>query len=263
MQFPDLDPVALQLGPLVLRWYALAYMGGFLLGWWYALWFVRRDPDKRPSPPEIEEYMPWAVAGVILGGRFGYVLFYQTGYYLSHPLEILKVWHGGMSFHGGALGVILSLLVFAAVKKISPRRMADVICCAVPIGLLLGRIANFINGELYGRVTDVSWGMVFPGGGDLPRHPSQLYEAALEGLLLFTALFLLARRQFIRDHAGILTGVFLAGYGLCRSFVELFREPDQQLGLFFGLVSMGQLLSLPMILGGAYLVYYSYRWPPR
>jgi phosphatidylglycerol:prolipoprotein diacylglycerol transferase len=197
------------------------------------------------------------VVGVILGGRLGYVLFYNTGYYLNNPLEALAVWHGGMSFHGGMLGVVAAIFLFSHKRGFSPLALGDLISCAVPIGLFFGRIANFVNAELWGRVTDVSWGVIFPGerAGGLPRHPSQLYEAALEGLVLFIVLAVLAHRPAIRNRPGTLGGIFLAGYGLSRIFVEHFREPDPQLGyLLGGNVTMGQILSLPMVLIGLALI---------
>jgi phosphatidylglycerol:prolipoprotein diacylglycerol transferase len=257
LEFPNIDPVALALGPVEIRWYALAYLAGFILGWRYALYLAGRDADLRPSREDVDDFLPWAVLGVILGGRLGYVLFYQSGFYLENPLAILQVWKGGMSFHGGALGVIFALFVYPYLKKFPMLRLADIVCAAVPIGLFFGRIANFVNGELYGRVTDVSWGIVFPGGGPEPRHPSQLYEAALEGALLFLILFAVIRSDRLRNMPGLTAGLFLAGYGLFRGFVEFFREPDAHLGFVYEFLSMGQLLSLPMILAGAGLAVYA------
>jgi phosphatidylglycerol:prolipoprotein diacylglycerol transferase len=259
LTFPNIDPVAIALGPIQIRWYALAYLAGILLGWFYALKIVRQNEEKglRPNRVDIDDFIPFAVLGVILGGRLGYILFYQPSYYLSRPLEILQLWHGGMSFHGGALGVIVAIIAYTLIRKIPMLRFADVICAVVPIGLFFGRVANFINGELYGRVTDAPWGMVFPGGGDAPRHPSQLYEAALEGGLLFMVLFFLIRSEFVRTHAGIISGAFLAGYGLCRMFIELFREPDWYLGFVAGPLTMGQILCLPMIVAGGGLIVYA------
>lgn len=260
LTFPNIDPVAISIGPLDIRWYALAYLTGILLAWVYALQFVKRDEPfgLRPNRADIDDFVPWAVLGVILGGRVGYTLFYQFSYYASNPLEIFQVWHGGMSFHGGAAGVTLALVIYALMKKFSPRRLADVVTCGIPIGLGLGRVANFINGELYGRVTDVSWGIVFPHGGDQPRHPSQLYEAFLEGPVLFLMLFLLMRNNYIRRQLpGVVTGVFLIGYAASRAFVEMFREPDDYLGFFFGSFTMGQLLCIPMVLVGAGVISYA------
>jgi phosphatidylglycerol:prolipoprotein diacylglycerol transferase len=268
LQFPNINPVAVSLGPLKIRWYALAYLAGFLLGWRYVLYLIgldqdRRDGVRRVEKVEIDDFMTWAILGVILGGRIGYVLFYDLGMYLQHPLQIFEVWQGGMSFHGGAMGVIIAMIVFAARRKIPVLRLTDLVCCAVPIGLFFGRVANFINGELFGRVTDAPWGMVFPNGGDLPRHPSQLYEAGLEGLTLFTILCVLAHREKIRSRPGIISGVFLIGYALCRITVENFRQPDAQLGFIFAAVTMGQILSVPMIIFGLVLIVRAFRVPQR
>ncbi len=261
MPFPDIDPVALSIGPLQIRWYALAYLAGFLIGWKYVLYLVKKDQDKGITPQHIDDFLTWAIVGVIVGGRLGYVLFYQADVYLRDPLEIFKVWHGGMSFHGGALGVIIAMIVFAARRKIAVLRLTDLVCCAVPIGLFFGRLANFVNGELFGRVTDVPWGVIFPHGGDLPRHPSQLYEAALEGLVLFSAMAVLAHKDPVRNRPGILSGVFLIGYGLSRIVIEFFREPDVQLGYLMGFVTMGQVLSVPMIVFGLILIARAMRRP--
>ena len=257
LPFPEIDPVAFSIGPLMVRWYALAYIGGFLVGWRYALYLCGLSKDARPNAADIDDFLPWGILGVILGGRIGYVLFYQLPMYIADPLEILKVWNGGMSFHGGAAGAIVAMVIYAMVKKIPLLRLTDLFCCAVPIGLLFGRVANFINGELFGRATDVAWGMVFPYCGPMPRHPSQLYEAALEGVVLFIVLFLLARRDSIRNKPGILSGVFLIGYGISRIIVEFFREPDVQIGYIMYLFTMGQVLCGPRILGGLYVVFYA------
>jgi phosphatidylglycerol:prolipoprotein diacylglycerol transferase len=260
--FPMVNPVAVELGPLHIRWYALAYLAGILLGWRYAMWIVRRQPF-RPNPTDIDDFMSWIVLGIILGGRIGYVLVYQTAMIWRDPLEMLKMWHGGMSFHGGMTGLALAMLVFARRRGIRFLALTDVVGCVTPIGLFFGRIANFINGELWGRVTTVPWGIVFPGerAGPLPRHPSQLYEAGLEGIALLLILALLRRLPYVRDHHGILTGVFLIWYGCVRIFLEFFREPDAQMGFYFGIFTMGQILSLPMILLGAYLIAYARRHP--
>lgn len=261
--FPDISPIALSIGPLDIRWYALAYLSGFLLGWRYALHLAGLDAGKdgAVSKLAVDDFLPWAIAGVILGGRLGYALFYQADLYLREPLEILKLWNGGMSFHGGALGVIAAMILYARRRGFSLLRLTDIVCCAVPIGLFFGRIANFINGELFGRPTDAAWGVVFPRGGDMPRHPSQFYEAGLEGLALFALLALLARREDIRDRPGILSGVFLIGYAVSRMIVECFREPDAQIGFLMGAATMGQVLSVPMMLGGCGLVFYA--WTSR
>ena len=256
LDFPSIDPVAIAIGPLQIRWYALAYLAGFLLGWRYCLRLAGWDEGHRPSRDDIDDFLTWVIVGVILGGRLGYVLFYNFSYYISEPLDALKIWQGGMSFHGGALGVIAALFIYPALKKFPPLRLCDIVCAAVPIGLFFGRIANFINGELYGRVTDAPWGMVFPGGGELPRHPSQIYEALLEGAALWLVLLLLIRNESVRNKPGIVAGAFLAGYGFFRAIVEFFREPDAHIGLYFNFISQGQLLSVPMIfIGGAIIVY--------
>jgi len=257
-EFPHIDPVALAIGPFEIRWYALAYLAGFLLGWRYVVYLAGRG-GAAVTKTDIDDLLPWVILGVILGGRLGYVLFYQFELYLQHPLEILKVWRGGMSFHGGTLGAAAAVAVFSWRRKLPVLQVSDMVCCAAPIGLFFGRIANFINGELFGRPTDVPWGMVFPYGGDVARHPSQLYEAALEGLLLFIVLAVLAHRHKLRSRAGLLSGVFLAGYGAARFFVEFYREPDVQIGYIAGFLTMGQVLCVPMIAAGAGLVFYALR----
>jgi len=261
LPFPAIDPVALEIGPLAIRWYALAYLAGFVLGWRYCLWLARQNPGP-PQPIDYDDFLSWAVVGVIVGGRTGYVLFYQLDFYLNDPSQILMLWHGGMSFHGGFLGVIVAVLLYSRARGFSPLAFGDLLACAAPIGLFFGRIANFINGELFGRASDVSWAMVFPRGGPLPRHPSQLYEAALEGLLLFVIIGLLARLPALRNRPGTLVGVFFIGYGLARTTVEFFREPDAQLGFLFAGATMGQLLSLPMILIGIGFVLFARRAKP-
>lgn len=253
MLFPDIDPVALAIGPFVIRWYALAYVVGIVLGYLYVVRMAEKHGPVFTKEAK-DNLILFAIIGVLLGGRLGYVLFYQSGYYLAHPLEALKVWHGGMSFHGGALGVILAFAVFARKYKLSYLILMDRITAAVPIGLLLGRLANFVNGELYGRVTDAPIGMVFPQGGPEPRHPSQLYEAALEGLVLFVILYVLTRYTRAPKWPGVISGAFLAGYGLARFGVEFFREPDEQLGFLLMGATMGQLLCIPMILAGTWLM---------
>jgi phosphatidylglycerol---prolipoprotein diacylglyceryl transferase len=201
--------------------------------------------------------------GVVLGGRIGYVLFYNLFFYLQHPVDALKIWTGGMSFHGGAIGVVLATLLFTRLRKIDFLRLGDILVCAVPIGLFLGRLANFVNGELYGRPTDVGWAMVFPTDPTrLPRHPSQLYEAALEGAVLFVILYVLQRHTRARQYRGFLSGVFLAGYALARIAAELFRQPDQQLGYLLGGLTMGQLLSIPVLIVGIWLIGRSRRDAP-
>lgn len=256
--FPTLDPVALEIGPITIRWYALAYLAGFILGWRYSLWLTGKRGGL-PTAQHMDDFLTWAVLGVILGGRIGFVLFYNFDYYLANPLEALKIWHGGMSFHGGLLGVVAATILFSRQNGINPFALGDVLACVVPIGLFFGRIANFINGELYGRVTDVSWAIVFPGGGPLPRHPSQLYQAVLEGLVLLVVMAFLARRRRLIDRPGVMTGIFLIGYGLVRFGVEFFRQPDIQLGFLVLGLTMGQLLSIPMILIGIGVIFWACR----
>ncbi len=249
----EMDPVIFSIGPLVVRWYALAYLAGFLLGWKYCLGLVSGDEHVKPNKTHVDDFLTWAIIAVIIGGRLGYVIFYQFDYYMSEPMEILKVWKGGMSFHGGMLGVLVAMVVYSFYKKINAFSLSDVVCAAAPIGLFFGRIANFINGELYGMPTGGAWGVVFTDSGIAPRHPSQLYEAFLEGVVLFIILRLLMRNK--ETKTGTVTGVFLLGYGLFRALVEFVREPDAHLGLIGGFISMGQILCIPMILGGIVMIW--------
>ena len=251
--YPSIDPVLIQVGPLVIRWYALAYIGGLLLGWWYMRALATQSPVAAKRD-EVDDFLVWATLGVVFGGRLGYVLFYNLGFYLDNPSLIFAVWRGGMSFHGGLLGVMAAAALFARRRGIRLLPFADLIACIAPIGLFLGRIANFINGELYGRISEAPWAMVFPRGGPSPRHPSQLYEAGMEGAVLFVVLFFLRRREAVRRRAGLLTGVFLAGYGIARTIAELFRQPDVHLGFLSGGTTMGQWLSAPMVAAGSYLM---------
>jgi phosphatidylglycerol:prolipoprotein diacylglycerol transferase len=258
LPFPDIDPVAFEIGPLVVRWYALAYIVGLIIGWKYAVWLNRRPAGLVPQAA-LDDFLAWAVIGIVLGGRIGYVLFYQPGYFLENPLAILELWHGGMSFHGGLTGIIVAMLLFVRKRGIPFLALTDLVAAAGPIGLFLGRIANFINGELWGRATDVPWAIVFPQAGPAGRHPSQIYEALTEGALLFVILAILARRGGFR-RPGLVSGVFGVGYALARSFCELFREPDAKIGfLFGGWATMGMLLSLPMLLLGLWLIMLSLR----
>jgi phosphatidylglycerol:prolipoprotein diacylglycerol transferase len=241
------------LGPFAVRWYALAYIAGLIIGWRYCLALAKKPPQIARAQ-DIDDFLVWATLGVVLGGRIGYILFYNFDQYAAHPIEMLYLWRGGMSFHGGALGVLCAIVLFCRQRGIPMVAFADIIVCAVPIGLFFGRIANFINGELWGRVTDVPWAMVFPTGGPEPRHPSQLYECFLEGAVLFTLLWALQRFTPARQRPGTLTGVFLIGYGIARIIVEFFRQPDAQLGFLFWGITMGQLLSVPLLLVGLWLV---------
>jgi len=260
--FPAIDPIMVEIGPLAIRWYGLAYVAGLIIGWRYVRRLAKGPPEVA-SARDVDDFLVWATLGVILGGRLGYVLFYQPGFFFSHPLAILQIWHGGMSFHGGCLGVIVATILFTRLRGIDLLRFGDTVVCAVPVGLFFGRIANFINGELYGRAADVPWAMIFPTDESrLPRHPSQLYEAGLEGLVLFLILFLLWRIESVRDRPGLLSGVFLVGYAGARAFVELFREPDSYLGFLAGGLTMGQWLSLPMLAFGLFLVLRARRAKP-
>jgi phosphatidylglycerol:prolipoprotein diacylglycerol transferase len=248
--FPNIDPVLFSFGPIVIRWYALAYIVGLLVGWRYMRALANRPPANA-RPEDVDDFLVWTTLAVVLGGRLGYVLFYNPGYYLANPLSALALWQGGMSFHGGLLGVVVVTVWFARRRGIALLPFADALACVAPIGLLLGRLANFINGELFGRVTDLPWGVVFPRGGPSPRHPSQIYEAFLEGLVLLALMHGLWRVAAVRRRPGTLVGVFLAGYGLARAAVEAVREPDAHIGLLLGGTTLGQWLSLPMILAGA------------
>jgi phosphatidylglycerol:prolipoprotein diacylglycerol transferase len=246
-------PVALDLGFFQLRWYSLAYLAGILVGWWYCLKLLAK-PGAPMARRHADDMVFYGTLGVILGGRIGYVLFYRPEFYIANPLEILQLWDGGMSFHGGAAGTSLAMFYLAWKNKLNVLRVHDYVSCVVPIGLFLGRLANFVNAELWGRPTDVAWAVVFPTGGPVGRHPSQLYEAGLEGLLLFAVLAFLFWRTDARYKPGLLTGVFVLGYGLSRFLVEFYRQPDAGLeNLSWGL-TMGQTLTLPMILAGLHLV---------
>ncbi len=252
--FPSIDPVLFEIGPFVVRWYALAYILGLILAWRYVRFLATRSP-KAATAEEIDDFLVWATLGVVLGGRLGYVLFYKPEFYADNPLAILQVWQGGMSFHGGLLGVAAAGILFVRRRKIDALAFGDLLACAAPIGIFLGRIANFINGELFGRVSDVPWAVVFPRGGPAPRHPSQLYEAGLEGMALLVVLFLVWRMEALRRRSGLLIGVFLIGYSVARGFAELFRQPDAHIGFLLGGTTMGQWLSAPMILAGLFLVF--------
>lgn len=259
--FPDIDPVAVQIGPIAIRWYALAYVAGLIGGWQYCLRLARRPPGFA-TPRDVDDFVIWATLAVVLGGRMGFVLFYQPGYFLANPLEIPQIWKGGMSFHGGLIGVILAMILFTQRRSIRFYAFADIVAAATPIGLFFGRIANFINAELWGRPTDVPWGVIFPRAGPEPRHPSQLYEAGLEGLLLFAVLAFLVYRRDALLRPGLVSGVFLVGYGIGRIAAETLREPDTLIGILpFG-TTYGQWLSAPMLLFGAYLIRRALQQPP-
>ena len=255
LPFPEIDPVAFQWGWLIIRWYSLAYIFG-LLGAWGLARVMSKKSGSQWTVLKIDDFLLWATIGIILGGRLGYVFFYNLNYYLEYPAQILAIWQGGMSFHGGLIGVIVAAILFAHKKEIPLFSMSDILVCVAPIGLFLGRVANFINGELFGRETQqVPWAIIFPAGGDMPRHPSQLYEALTEGILLFVILNVLW--WFVpkyRERAGFLTGLFFILYGLFRFALEFFREPDAHLGFIFEQLTMGQLLCIPMVLLGVLIV---------
>ncbi len=258
--FPVIDPVALSLGPILIRWYALAYVVGLLLAIWYCKRLVTNDalwPGSKPhtTPQQLDDLLLWCTLGVLLGGRIGYVLFYNPVYFAQNPSEILQMWNGGMSFHGGFLGVVVACYLYGRRQGIGIWQLLDLGAASVPIGLFLGRIANFINAELYGKITDVSWAMVFPGGGPDPRHPSQLYEAGLEGILLFVAVRYATHTLKCLPRPGIASGVFATGYALSRITVEFAREPDVHIGyLTGGWLTMGMVLSLPLLGVGIWLL---------
>ncbi|MBU1375507.1 MAG: prolipoprotein diacylglyceryl transferase [Alphaproteobacteria bacterium] len=277
MPFPNIDPILVQLGPFAIRWYALAYVAGILLGWRYATGLLRNTAlwTHRPAPftPEqMDDLILWIAIGVIGGGRLGHVLFYTPGMLATDPLGVFKVWEGGMSFHGGVIGVSIAMIGFAWRNKLDLLRIADVVAPAYPIGHFLGRCANFINGELWGRPTDEPWGMVFCNdqiretfgycpAGEVARHPSQLYEAAFEGLILFLILRWATHSAKLGNRRGVITGIFIAFYGVFRIAIETVREPDQGMPNFpFGL-TMGMILSIPMVLGGLFLIWRGMREP--
>lgn len=258
--FPAIDPIALQIGPIAIRWYGLAYAAGLILGWLYIRQLLQRAElwpgNTAPmSVDDVDELLVWVTAGVIVGGRLGHVLFYQPGYYLSNPGEILAIWKGGMAFHGGLIGTGVAMLIFARRFGISVWPVMDLVSAAVPIGLFFGRIANFINGEVVGAPTTLPWGMVFPGWGEAPRHPAMLYEAALEGIALFLVLRYLTHKLNGLKVPGLTTGVFLAGYGVFRIFCEVFKIVDYRL-VFDGYpITRGMLYSLPMLILGAWFIH--------
>ena len=253
---PQFDPIAFQVGPVAIRWYGLMYVVGFLLFVVLGRHRARQNMLTGWRPSDVDDMLLYGVFGVILGGRLGYVFFYKPLYYLVHPLEIFAVWQGGMSFHGGLIGVLVALWLFARTRRKRWLAVTDFVAPLCPLGLAAGRIGNFINGELWGRVTSGPWGMVFPQAGPEPRHPSQLYQFALEGVLLFLVLWIYTRR---RRPMGAASGLFLLGYGVCRFVVEYAREPDSFLGYLALGLTMGQWLSLPMILIGAAMMLWSYR----
>jgi len=255
LQFPVIDPIIFSIGPVALRWYGTMYLIGFIA----AMFMANKAADRSNglwTREQVSDLLFYGFLGVILGGRVGYVLFYQFDYFLSDPLYLFQIWQGGMSFHGGLLGVILAVFIFARKTKKSFLVVGDFVAPLVPIGLGMGRLGNFINAELWGRQTDVPWAMVFPTDSlQLPRHPSQLYEFFLEGVVLFIILYVITRKP---RSLGLASGAFLIGYGVFRSIVEFFREPDAHLGLYFSFISKGQILSIPMILIGLFIIYWGY-----
>jgi phosphatidylglycerol:prolipoprotein diacylglycerol transferase len=270
LTYPQIDPVLIEIGPIAIRWYALAYIAGILLGWWYAVRLVRKatlwtawDGEPPMSDRQIDDFILWATLGIILGGRIGYILFYGLVYQpdvYGDPMNWIRIWEGGMSFHGGLIGVIVAIVMFSIIKRLNMVRVGDLVASVVPIGLFFGRIANFVNGELWGKKTDVPWAMVFPTGGEHPRHPSQLYEALLEGVVLFLILRILATRFRAFDRPGVITAAFLFFYGLFRIVGEVYRDSDQLIG--DGTISMGQALSGAMFVGATFFAWWAWRHRP-
>ena len=260
MDFVSLGPVALDLGVFQIRWYALAYIAGLLAGWRYMVALAAHRQPQPATRRQIDDLFVWVVLGVIIGGRLGHALFYEPGQYLADPLKILRVWEGGMAFHGGLLGVTVAMILFARAQKISPFTLSDLVSAAVPIGLFFGRLANYNNGELWGRVTEQPWGVIFPGAGDWPRHPSQLYQAALEGVLLFVILRIACTRGALARR-GLVTGLFVAGYGVARFIGEFFRFSGPDF-VYFGWLTHGQALCLPMMAIGGGFILFALRRPP-
>ncbi len=265
LPYPAINPVVMSFGPFAVRWYALAYIAGILVGWFYARRIVASARLWGGTPPltvaDFDDFVIWITLGIILGGRVGYVLFYNFPHFAAHPIEILELWNGGMSFHGGLVGSALAVVLFAVRRGIPILSLGDVTAAVAPIGLFLGRLANFINGELWGRPTDVPWAMIFPNGGPIPRHPSQLYEGTLEGIVLFAVLAVLVWAGALK-RPGLVTGVFAVGYGIARIGCELFREPDVQLGFLWGGLTMGMLLCIPLMIVGAGILAYALRHNP-
>ena len=254
MNFPDIDPIALQLGPLAIRWYGIAYLAGLVIGWRYTMAYAERLTTG-VTARDMDDFLIWAVLGVVIGGRLGQVLFYQPGYYLSHPADILKIWQGGMAFHGGLLGVIAAMVIYTRRRGLRFFAFTDLVALVAPIGICFGRIANFINQEHWGRPTDAAIGMIFLRDPDqLPRHPSQLYEAALEGLALYLLVAITAHGLGQMKRPGVVTGVFLIGYGCARGVSELFREPEVFIDALPLATTWGQWLSLPMIVVGGFVL---------
>ena len=258
LEFPNINPVAVDLGIIKIRWYALSYIVGILLSWFLILKIIKIKKIDLNSK-EISDLVSNCMIGIIIGGRLGYVFFYNPEYYSNNLLEIFKIWNGGMSFHGGFIGVIFAVIYSSKLFKTPILTFADLIAIVAPVGLFFGRLANFINGELFGRTTNHSFGIIFPNGGDVPRHPSQLYEAFFEGIVLFIILWVMMYIFDLLKKPGIISSLFILLYGVFRFFIEFFREPDQHIGLMYFEFSMGQILSLPMILIGLYfsIIFYN------
>lgn len=258
LTFPEIDPVIFSIGPFDVRWYGLAYVAGILLGWAYARELQKRShlwPNNQQAMKmiDLDDFVLWAAIGIVAGGRIGYILFYDFASILENPARIIEVWNGGMSFHGGVLGTVVAMMLFAYLRKFSVWSLFDIVCAAAPVGIFFGRIANFINGELWGRLSAAPWAFVFPEGGPFPRHPSQLYEALLEGIVLFLILMVLCLVFKKLKQPGFIAGAFIFGYGCARIFVEFFREPDAHIGfLFGGWFTMGMLLSIPLLAIGVW-----------
>lgn len=251
LAYPEISPIIFSIGPLAIRWYSMAYLVGIIAAWM----LIKRQVKLNNIPltkENIEDLVFDVTMGIILGGRLGYVLFYGTSVFWEHPLQILAIWNGGMSFHGGIAGVVLALWYFSHSIKMPFLKVTDLVVLYVPIGIFLGRLANFINDELWGRVTDVPWAVRFPNGGFLPRHPSQIYEALAEGVLMFVVLNVLWRYKAVKERTGLVSSVFAVMYALMRMGMEQFREPDTQLGFFFNVITMGQILSLPLLIVGVF-----------
>ena len=267
IKYPVFDPIAISIGPFAIRWYALAYIGGIVIGWLYARSLIKNEKLWGGPAPisliQLDDFILWVTLGIILGGRTGYVLFYNLPFFAEHPAEIFELWKGGMSFHGGFMGCVVAVMWFARKNGIPILSLGDITTAVGPIGLFLGRIANFINSELWGRAAEphLPWAMIFPTGGPVPRHPSQLYEAGLEGILLFTVLAVMIRFGALK-RPGLILGSFITLYACARITGEHFREPDPQLGFLWGGLTMGTLLSLPMVIAGIILIVKAWRQKP-
>jgi phosphatidylglycerol:prolipoprotein diacylglycerol transferase len=268
LPYPNIDPIAISIGPLAIHWYGLAYVVGIMLGWYYAKRMVARaelwpGAASPMSSEKLDDFLVWVAAGIVLGGRIGYILFYDLAAVVDNPIRAIEIWNGGMSFHGGLIGTTIAMILFARRNTIPVWSLFDTVATVAPFGLLFGRIANFINGELWGRITDVPWAFVFPTGGPFARHPSQLYEAMLEGVVLLLVLRFMTHKMKALRQPGVVAGIFVCGYALSRIFVEFFREPDPQLGyLAFGWLTMGMVLSLPMFLIGLWAIWRARRATP-